>query len=90
MSVLSSVFAGIGFRTRTPSFTPGQEVTAFVSGVQDGDAVLRIGDSRLAVSGVDDPSALVDERVLVRVEAFDESSHSGSATLVDVIEGRGL
>ncbi|WP_440991279.1 DUF7513 family protein [Haloarchaeobius baliensis] len=90
MSSLSSVFAGIGFRTSTPSFSQGEEVTAFVSGVQDGDAVLRIGDSRLAVSGVDDPADLVDERVRVRVETFDETSHSGTAVLLAVVEGRGL
>ncbi|WP_256299230.1 DUF7513 family protein [Haloarchaeobius salinus] len=90
MSVLSSVLAGIGFRTRTPSFSAGQEVTAFVSGVQDGDALLRIGDSRLTVSGVEDPTTLVDERVLVRVEAFDDTSHTGSAVLVAVLDGRGL
>jgi len=90
MSGLSSAFAGIGFRTATPSFSPGQEVTAFVSGVQLGDAVIRVGDSRLTVSGVDDPAGLVDERVRVRVESFDETTHSGTAVLVDVIDGRGL
>ncbi|WP_257300272.1 hypothetical protein [Haloarchaeobius sp. FL176] len=90
MSFLSAVFAGIGFRTATPSFAPGDEVTAFVSGVQNGEALLRIGDSRLSVSGIDDPSTLVDERVLVRVESFDETTHTGGAVLVEVVDGRGL
>ncbi|MFC4406087.1 DUF7513 family protein [Haloarchaeobius iranensis] len=90
MSYLSSVLAGVGFRTRTPAFDPGEEVTAFVSGVQDGAAVIRIGDSRLSLPGVEDPDVLVDERVRVRVEEFDETSHSGSGVLVEVVDGRGL
>ncbi|WP_435318014.1 DUF7513 family protein [Haloarchaeobius sp. TZWSO28] len=90
MSLFTSLFAGIGFRSRTPSFGQGDEVTAFVTGTRDGAAVLRIGDSELLLPGVDEPATLVDERVQVRVEEFDESTDTGKAVLVGVIDGRGL
>ncbi|WP_267644171.1 DUF7513 family protein [Haloarchaeobius amylolyticus] len=90
MSLLSSLLAGVGFRTRTPSFGQGEEVTGFVSDARNGEALLRIGDSELYVQGVDDPERLVDERVVVRVEEFDDSTSAGKAVLVEVIEGRGL
>ncbi|WP_439026005.1 DUF7513 family protein [Haloarchaeobius sp. DT45] len=90
MSLFSSLFAGVGFRTRTPAFGQGEEVTAFVTDVRDGDAVLRIGDSRLYVVGVEDPETLVDERVRVRVEEFDDGTDTGKAVLLETIAGRGL
>ncbi|WP_435360329.1 DUF7513 family protein [Haloarchaeobius sp. DFWS5] len=90
MSLLSSVFAGFGLRSATPTFEKGAEVPVFVTGTDDGDALARVGDSHLRITGVENPESLVDERVRVRVESFDEEHHVGEATLLDVVDGRGI
>ncbi|WP_435335640.1 DUF7513 family protein [Haloarchaeobius sp. TZWWS8] len=90
MSLFSSVFAGFGLRSATPEFQKGETITAFVTGVDDGDAIVRIGDSHLRVTGVDNAASLVDERVELRVESFDEGNNLGEATLLEVIPGRGI
>lgn len=81
MSRRRKFFAGFGFRTNTPSFEPGQEISAFITGY-DGDVpVARIGDSKLRVEGA--PDGAVDIRAVLKVESFDTGSHTGTATFVE-------
>jgi hypothetical protein len=91
VSLLDAVTAGLGFRSRTPSFAPGEEFDAVVTGTADGQSVVRIGDSRLRVVGTNgtDQSASVapDTWVRLRVRRFDEESAVGEAELVEVLEG---
>lgn len=85
MSRLDALLAGWGFRTATPSFDPDAEITAFVTGAEGDGPVARIGDTRLRVVGVPDGESLVDRRVRLRVESFDESAHEGRATYVETV-----
>ena len=81
MSLLDKYLAGWGFRTNTPEFEPGEEITAFVTGY-DGEApVVRIGDTVLQVA--DAPVEAVDARVRLEVESFDASTHTGTATYLE-------
>jgi hypothetical protein len=77
---LGKIFAGWGFRTRTPDYEPGDELVVYVTGF-DGSPVVRIGDTELRLA--DGDASLVDERIRVRVTAFDAESHTGSAERID-------
>ena len=81
MSLLDKYFAGLGFRTNTPTFEPGQEITAFVTGYDGDSPVVRIGDTVLRVA--DAPVEAVDARVRLKVESFDASDHTGTATYLE-------
>jgi hypothetical protein len=83
MSALEKLLAGWTFRTRTPSFEPGAEVPAVVTGFRDGSAVVRVGDSELRLP--DAGPELVDTRVRLRVLDFDDATHTGTAEVVDVV-----
>ncbi|WP_338729289.1 hypothetical protein [Haladaptatus sp. DJG-WS-42] len=76
MSFLSDLF-----RTSTPSFDPGDEFSVFITGFNHSGAVARVGDTMLYVDGA--TQAHVDQKVTVRVTAFDESTHEGEAELLD-------
>jgi|GEM_PF-362368 len=80
---LESFFAGVGFRTNTPSFDAGEEITAFVTGVEDGTAIARVGDSKLRIA--DAPTDAVDTLVRLRVEAFDDDTHVGQAEYLETV-----
>jgi len=54
MSLFSAFTEGWSFRTNTPSFEPGAEITAFVTGRTSDGYVARIGDTILQL---DDPDA---------------------------------
>ena len=82
---LGSFLAGVGFRTNTPSFEAGEEITAFVTGVEDGSAVARIGDSKLRVSNA--PDGAVDTLVRLRVEGFNDDTHVGQAEYLETVGG---
>lgn len=81
MSLLDKYLAGVGFRTNTPAFEPGQEITAFVTGYDGDSPVVRIGDTILRVA--DAPVDAVDARIRLRVESFDASGHTGTATYIE-------
>ena len=85
MSRLDALLAGWGFRTATPSFDPGAEITVFVTGSDEAGPVARVGDSRLRVDGVPDGESLVDRKVRLRVESFDDAAHEGRATYVETV-----
>lgn len=81
MSLREKYFAGWRFRTRTPSFAPGAELTVYVTGRDGETSVVRIGDSVLRL----DEPVPSDTQVRVRVTAFDEGTHEGEAELLDVL-----
>jgi len=80
---MSKFFAGIGFRTATPSFEPGEEHVVVVTGVEDGVPIARIGDSKLRIP--DAPSGSVDTKVRIRVESFDDGDHTGVADYLKTV-----
>ncbi|WP_134670858.1 DUF7513 family protein [Halorussus marinus] len=81
MSLLEKYLAGIGFRTNTPAFESGQEISAFVTGYDGDTPIARIGDTVLRVE--DAPADAVDARALLRVESFDDADHTGTATYLE-------
>ncbi|WP_232687704.1 DUF7513 family protein [Halobacterium zhouii] len=83
MSRLSAFFTGIGFRTNRPTFEPGEEVVAFVTGVEDGRAVVRVGDTKLYLE--DPPENPVDLQVRLRIDEFDGNDHDGTATYLETV-----
>lgn len=85
MSRLEALFAGWGFRTATPSFDAGAEITAFVTGADGEGPVVRVGDTRLRVTGVPDGEQLLDRKVRLRVDSFDETRHVGRATYLETV-----
>ena len=80
MSRFDAFTAGWSFRTTTPSFEPGEEITAFVTGYENGSGVARIGDTVLTLT--DAAPELVDTQIQLRIEEFDESDHTGRATVL--------
>lgn len=83
MSLKDKYLAGWWFRTNKPSFEPGEEITAFVTGY-DGDApVARIGDTILRVE--DAPADAMDTQVRLRVDSFDGNDHEGTATYLETV-----
>lgn len=81
MSRLGAFFAGAEFRTSKPTYSPGDELTAIVTGRDGEDALIRIGDTVLRLPGAAD-DVTVDEEARVRVTAFDDDSATGEAELV--------
>jgi hypothetical protein len=85
VSRLGALFAGWGFRTATPSFDPGAEVTLFVTGADADGPVARVGDTLLRVTGVPADETVVDRKVRLRVESFDDAGHEGRATYLETV-----
>ncbi len=81
MSRLTAFTEGLQFRTNKPSFEPGTEFTAFVTGYENETALVRLGDSVLRVP--DAAPGLLDTQVRIRVEAFDDNDHTGRATVLE-------
>jgi len=77
VSLLEKYTKGWWFRTNKPSFATGDEVSVFVTAVDAGTPVARVGDTVLRIP--DGDPALVDKRVIVRVTSFDEDDHVGEA-----------
>lgn len=83
MSLLSKYTKGWSFRTNKPSFAEGDEIAVFVTGIEGGTPIARIGDTKLRL---DDASEdLLDKRVLLRVTEFDETNHVGQAEYLKTI-----
>jgi hypothetical protein len=83
MSLREKYFAGLGFRTNKPDFEPGEEISAFVTGYEGDTPIVRVGDTVLRVEGA--PEDALDTRVRLRVEAFDENDHDGTATYLETV-----
>lgn len=77
MSALHAFTHGWGFRTSTPSFQVGEELSLYVTGYDSerGVALARVGDTILEVSGAGAED--IDQRINARVTEFDERRHRG-------------
>lgn len=98
--VFGKLFAGWTFRTSTPTYDAGDELVAYVTGVDGEGPRVRVGDTVLRLTGVEslsgvdgvassdvDSSAdLLDRKVRVRVDSFDDSSHEGTAELLAILD----
>ncbi|QCC47993.1 DUF7513 family protein [Halobellus limi] len=87
MSRLDKFLAGLRFRSSTPSFEVGDEVPAFVTGRTDDGLLVRVGDTVLELPDAD--QSLVDAKVTIEIESFDESTHRGTARVVEVLQNEG-
>jgi hypothetical protein len=87
MSLLAKLTAGLRLRTSTPSYEAGDELTAYVTGTNEGTPQIRIGDTVLKLTDgeLSADASLVDATVRVRVASFDDASHRGSARLLEVV-----
>jgi len=83
MSLLEEFRYGWSFRSSRPEFERGQELSAFVTGYDGSDAIVRIGDTTLRIP--DAPSGLLDRRVRLRVTDFDGTEHDGEAEYVETV-----
>ena len=83
MSLREKYLAGLTFRTNKPSFEPGEEISAFVTGYHGTTPVARVGDSILRIEGA--PDDALDTRVRLRVEEFDDNDHDGTATYLETV-----
>jgi len=81
---LGKLFAGWTFRTNRPAYAAGDELTAFVTGYQDGAARVRIGDTIITLP--DAGSGLRDRLVRLRVTDFDAEKSTGRGELLGVVE----
>lgn len=78
MSRLGKLLSGLSFRSSTPDFDPGDVIEVMVTSDSRDQTIARIGDSTLRIDSV--PADAVNTRVQVRVETWDETRHSGTAT----------
>ncbi|RBI61058.1 hypothetical protein DMJ13_15105 [halophilic archaeon] len=81
--MMEQFFKGVGFRTNRPVFEPGEEIEVYVTGYEGDTAIARVGDSVLRIS--DAPPDVLDRRVRLRIEEFDDNDHDGQASLLDVV-----
>ncbi|AKH97230.1 DUF7513 family protein [Halanaeroarchaeum sulfurireducens] len=79
----NSFLFGIGFRSKTPSFDPDQEIELMVTGKTDEGYIARVGDSILHIE--DAPGGAVDTRIRARVIDFDDETHRGTARYIETI-----
>ena len=81
--MIEKYLKGWTFRSATPSFDPGQEITVVLTGVRGDDVVARVGDSFLAVDGATPED--VDRRARVKVTEFDDDASDGRAELLELV-----
>ncbi|ELZ26072.1 hypothetical protein C474_20266 [Halogeometricum pallidum JCM 14848] len=84
MSLWNKLTAGLHLRTATPTYEPGEELVAFVTGAEGSTLLVRIGDSVIELP--DGDPALVDATVRFEVESFDAGTHRGRGRLLEVVE----
>ncbi|WP_199174925.1 DUF7513 family protein [Halegenticoccus soli] len=82
-TTLDKYLTGWSFRTTHPSFEVGEEISVFVTGYENGTAVVRVGDTVIRVP--DAPDGLLDRRVRVRVTDFAENDHVGEAEYLETV-----
>jgi len=87
MSRLDMFLAGLKFRSATPDFEVGDEVPVFVTGTSTSGVRARVGDTVLELTDAD-PS-LLDAKVKIEIESFDEETHRGTARVLEVLENEG-
>lgn len=77
MSVWRAMFGGWRFRSARPTFRSGDRLTAYVTGHEGGEGVVRVGDSVLTVPDVGPGE--VDRLIDLRVVDFDAGTGRGRA-----------
>lgn len=81
------LLAGWSFRTSTPAYEVGEELTAFVTHLDGGTPVVRIGDTIIRLSDTDGrDGALVERRATFRVTEFDPQTNEGRGELLAVLD----
>lgn len=83
MSLFDKFLYGWWFRSSRPDFEQGKELSAFVTGYDGDDAIVRIGDTTLRIP--DAPAGLLDKRVRLRVTDFDGNEHDGRGEYVETV-----
>ncbi|WP_416839591.1 hypothetical protein [Haloferax sp. DFSO52] len=83
MSRLDKLLAGWTFRTATPAFDVGDEITAYVTHRDDDGYSVRIGDSVLRIDDVD--GLEIETKVLLRVTSFDADASKGTGEVLEVL-----
>jgi len=83
MSLLAKYLQGWSFRGTRPAFDVDEEIEVFLTGMQDGAVVARIGDTIIRVPDAD-PS-YVDTRCRIRVTEFDADEATGEATFLEKV-----
>jgi hypothetical protein len=81
---VGKLFAGWTFRTNRPAYAAGDELTAFVTGYEDGVAQVRVGDTIISLPGA--KRELDDRLVRLRVTEFDAERSTGSGELLGVVD----
>jgi len=84
MSRFEKILAGLTFRTSTPAFAVGDRVPAFVTGRGEEGLLVRVGDTVLELPDAD--PELLDAKVQIEIESFDEATHRGTARVVEVLD----
>ena len=79
MSRFDAFFEGVSFRSATPQYSEGDELTVIVTGRDGDDALVRIGDTLLRLPETD---VAVDSEVRIRVTEFDAGASTGIAELL--------
>ena len=79
---MKQLFSTWCFRSATPAFEAGQEVSLYITGFETGahTGVARVGDSILTVHGAH--PADVDCLVKLRVDDFDHEQSTGAAQII--------
>lgn len=87
LTFLNGYLEGLAFRTSTPSFDVGAELTLFVTDYDETDdvAVARVGESRLAIP--DATADAVGNRARITVTEFDDTVYRGQAELHETLDG---
>ncbi len=88
MSVLNRFLQGWEFRSATPSFEAGEEITAYMTGYmpEQNIGVVRIGDSILTIPEAELEN--VDTLLRLEITSFDEARYHGKARIVDSSEAQ--
>lgn len=79
---MKQLFSTWRFRSSTPAFEAGQEVSLYITGfdTETHVGVARVGDSILTVHGAH--PADVDCLVKVRIDGFDHDQSTGAAQVI--------
>ncbi|SDM71201.1 hypothetical protein SAMN04487949_2370 [Halogranum gelatinilyticum] len=83
---VKKLLAGWSFRTSTPDYAVGDELTAFVTGTDGSTPIVRIGDTVIQLPDADGDGELVEKRVRLRVTEFDAQRHEGAGELLSVFD----
>lgn len=84
MSFLSKYLKGWQFRSTTPTFDVGDEISVFIAeSNSDGNGHAYIGDTHVIVDNAG--PVTVEKRVRVRITEFDETTTTGRGEFLEVV-----